>query len=101
MRYPTWAVESVPMIYLAPVVIAVAHWVSKPQLWASLIATAIAVVGSALGKVVAVTVLGPVGLAAAALRVVELRGLGSSLQSRPPAVVRHTPSCCSPALLIF
>ena len=76
MRYPTWAVESVPMIYLAPVVIAVAHWVSKPQLWASLIATAIAVVGSALGKVVAVTVLGPVGLAAAALRVVELRGAG-------------------------
>jgi hypothetical protein len=64
-RYPYWTAESVPFIYTVPLTVAVAHWARKPELRAGLAALAIAIVGSALSKVVTATALGSYAMAAA------------------------------------
>lgn len=67
-RYPYWVVESVPMIYLVPLVLSVVHFARKSDTRAQVLAFAIAVVGSALGKVVGAAVLAPFAAAAATAR---------------------------------
>lgn len=64
-RYPYWTAESLPFIYTVPVTVAVAHWARKPQTRAGLVALAIAIIGSALSKVVTATALGAYAMAAA------------------------------------
>jgi hypothetical protein len=56
-RYPFWIVESIPMIHAVPLVVVVVYWARKQDAIAKMLAFAIAVVGSALSKVVGAAVL--------------------------------------------
>jgi hypothetical protein len=58
-RYPYWVVESIPMIHAVSLTIAVVYWARKNDARARLLAFALAVVGSALSKVVGAAVLAP------------------------------------------
>lgn len=58
-RYPYWIVESIPMIYAVPLTIVVVYWARKDDARARLVAFVLAVVGSALSKVVGAAVLAP------------------------------------------
>lgn len=65
IRYPYWVVESIPVIHILPVTIAVLYWIGegKTESWARPAASAIAFVGSALSKIVTMSVLVPVAFA--------------------------------------
>jgi hypothetical protein len=67
-RYPYWTVESIPMIYAVPLTIVVVYWARKNDARARLLAFVLAVVGSALSKVVGAAVLAPFAAAAAVPR---------------------------------
>jgi hypothetical protein len=58
-RYPYWIVESIPMTHAVALTIAVVYWARKNDAYARLFAFVLAVVGSALTKVVGVAVLAP------------------------------------------
>lgn len=75
-RYPYWVAESVPVIYTAPLTIAVLHWARRPQMRARFRALAFAIIGSALSKTAGATVLGPFAIAAAAPRFWRLSRAG-------------------------
>lgn len=59
IRYPYWVVESIPAVHAVPLTIAVVYWARKNDARARLLAFALAVVGSALSKVVGAAVLAP------------------------------------------
>ena len=65
IRYPYWVVESIPVIHILPVTIAVLYWISegRTESWARPVAAAIAFVGPALSKVVSMSVLFPLAVA--------------------------------------
>jgi hypothetical protein len=67
-RYPYWTVESIPIIHAVPLTLAVVYWARKDDTRARLLAFVLAVVGSALSKVVGVAVLAPFAAAAAVPR---------------------------------
>jgi hypothetical protein len=57
-------VLSIPVIHAVPLTIVTVYWARKHNTWAQLLALAIAMIGSALSKVVGAAVLGPLALAA-------------------------------------
>jgi hypothetical protein len=59
IRYPYWIIESIPMIHAVPLTLAVVYWARKNDARARLLAFVLAVVGSALSKVVGAAVLAP------------------------------------------
>jgi hypothetical protein len=71
-RYPYWTVESIPMIHAVPLTVVVVYWARKNDTRARLLAFGIAVVGSALSKVVGAAVLAPFAAAAAVPRFFEM-----------------------------
>jgi hypothetical protein len=62
-RSPYWVVSSIPVIHAVPLTIVTVYWARKRNTRAQLMALAIAIIGSALGKVVGAAVLGPFALA--------------------------------------
>lgn len=76
-RFPYWVVGSVPVIHAVPVTIGVAYWARKTDSFSRLLAVFLAVIGSALSKVVALTVLAP--FAAASLVAGRFRISGAYL----------------------
>jgi hypothetical protein len=73
-RFPSWIVLSIPMIHAVPLTIVTVYWARKPNTRAQLLAFAIAMIGSALSKVVAAAVLGPLALAALLPRLFRMFG---------------------------
>jgi hypothetical protein len=71
-RYPYWIVESIPMVYAVPLTIVVGYWARDNDARARLLAFVIAVVGSALSKVVGAAVLAPFAAAAAVPRFFQM-----------------------------
>jgi hypothetical protein len=67
-RYPFWTVESIPMIHAVPLTLVVVYWARKNDARARLLAFVLAVVGSALSKVVGAAVLAPFAFATAVPR---------------------------------
>jgi hypothetical protein len=67
-RYPYWIVESIPMVYAVSVTLVVVYWARKHDARAQLLAFVLAVVGSALSKVVGAAVLAPYAAIAAVPR---------------------------------
>jgi hypothetical protein len=63
-RFPYWIVSSIPVIHAVPLTVVTVYWARKHNTWAQLLAFAIAIIGSALSKVVGAAVLGPFALAA-------------------------------------
>jgi len=72
IRYPYWIVESIPVIHAVPLTIAVVYWARKAEAWARIVAFVMAVVGSALSKVVGAAVLAPFAAAAALAQFFEM-----------------------------
>jgi hypothetical protein len=68
IRYPYWIIESIPMIHAVPLTLAVVYWARKNDARARLLAFVLAVVGSALSKVVGAAVLAPFAFATAVPR---------------------------------
>lgn len=58
-RYPYWVVESIPMAYAVPLTIALVFWTRNHDARGRLLAFVLAIVGSALSKVVGAAVLAP------------------------------------------
>ena len=71
-RYPFWTVESIPVIYAVPLTIVVVYWARKDNTRARMLAFAIAVVGTALSKVVGAAVLAPFAAAASVQRYFQM-----------------------------
>jgi hypothetical protein len=71
-RYPYWIVESIPMVHAVPLTIAVVYWARKNDTRARLLAFVLAVVGSALSKVVGAAVLAPYVAAVAVPRFFQM-----------------------------
>lgn len=71
-RYPYWTVESIPVIHAVPLTIVVVYWARKRSTGAQLLAFALAVIGTALSKVVGAAVLAPYAAATLVQRFFEL-----------------------------
>ena len=71
-RYPFWTVESIPVIHAVPLTIVVVYWARKDNTRARMLAFAIAVVGTALSKVVGAAVLAPFAAAASVQRYFQM-----------------------------
>jgi hypothetical protein len=71
-RYPYWVVESIPMTHAVALTIVVVYWARKNDARARLLAFVIAVVGSALSKVVGAAVLAPYAVAVAVPRFFQM-----------------------------
>lgn len=65
---PFWIVSSIPMIYAVPLTVVLVYWARHNEVSARLLAFALAIVGSALSKVVGAAVLAPFVAASAAPR---------------------------------
>jgi hypothetical protein len=65
-RYPYWVAESIPVIHAVPLTVCVVYWARKKEMSARLLGLVLAVVGSALSKVVSISVLAPLAAGYAA-----------------------------------
>jgi hypothetical protein len=62
-RSPYWVISSIPVIHAVPLTVVTVYWARKRNTRAQLMALALAIIGSALSKVVGAAVLAPFALA--------------------------------------
>jgi hypothetical protein len=96
IRYPYWIIESIPMIHAVPLTLVVVYWARKNDARARLLAFGLAVVGSALSKVVGAAVLAPFAFATAVPRFFRM-----SYRVRVTAVVAAAAAAVYGAVLLY
>jgi hypothetical protein len=96
IRYPYWIVESIPMIHAVPLTLVVVYWARKNDARARLLAFVLAVVGSALSKVVGAAVLAPFAFASAVPRFFRM-----SYPVRVAAIVAAVAAAVYGAVLLY